>query len=229
MSALKYGDAAARLVSQRVAAPETSIATLKQIPADKRAQGMVVQIMTGDARNTLWQYESTSATTGDDVLCITPSDAPSAGRWMRMPGYALLRLPFAATTPTGTNLLTVPSNSILRLEDFAWGGVSLVFTGAANCGVAVSSSNHPTHTGVGAFLPSAVATNLNNWFSGTANGTGIPFNMGLVASGTFDTHNNKRPWMKGGDTIRLDVIGAQFGTGIGAVLVACNVLQNPGT
>lgn len=229
MAKLLHGDAAARLVSERIAKPETNLATLRQIPANKRVEGMVVEILEGDARNTFWHWESASTVTGDNILAVNPDDAPSTGRWMRSPGRAMLVLPFLATTPNATVLLTVPSNTIIKLDEFAWNVPSLVFTGASNACVGVSSSNHVGHTGVGNFLPSAVATHLNHWFSPTANGTGVAFNMGMVASGTFDSHNTKRPWMKGGDTIKLDVVGANFGTGIGSVLMACDILQNPGT
>lgn len=228
MGRLNWGDKAAQLVSERTARPESTIATLKTIPANKRVNGMIVHILTGDAQNTQWHWVDASTTTGDDVLAITPSDNPSAGRWLRLPGFAMLALPFLATTPNNTVLLTVPSGSILDPLEFAWGAPSTVFTGASNAAVAVSSSNHPGHTGVGAFLGSAVATNLNQWFSATGNGTGCAFNMGSVASGTFDTVLNRRGFMKGGDTIKLNVMGANFGTGAGSVLVACNVLRNPG-
>lgn len=228
MGRLNWGDKAAQQVSERVARPESTIATLKTLPANKRVNGMVAHILTGDAADTLWHWVDASTVTGDDVLAITPSDAPSTGRWLRLPGSSMLVLPFTATMPNNTVLLTVPSGSLVKLNEFAWGAPSLVFTGASNAAVAVSSSNHAGHTGVGGFLGSAVATNLNQWFSATANGTGVSFNMGLVASGTFDTDATKRPWMKGGDTIKLNVMGANFGTGMGSVLVACEVLRNPG-
>jgi hypothetical protein len=80
-----------------------------------------------------------------------------------------------------------------------------------------------------------VQTQLNEMFSATAAGTGISFQMVPVPSGTntnasgmYDVNSVKRHWMKGGDTIRIDVMSAAFGTGIGDLLVACNILQNPG-
>lgn len=226
MSVLLHGDRAAQLVSQRVAAPVATVAALKAIkePA-KRADGQVVHIQADD---TLWQWTQASVVTGDDILAITPDDAPSTGRWMRMPGRALLALPLLATTPTGSILLTVPSGAVIAPHDFAI-KVTRIFTGAANACIALSSSNHPGHTGVGGFMGSMIATQLNNWFSATANGTGVDFVMGAVASGTFDgQNNNKRQWMKGGDTVRLDIIGAPFATGVGQVLMACDILRNPG-
>jgi hypothetical protein len=224
MTVLKHGDRAAQLVSQRVAAPIATVAALKAIKSDKCANGQVAHVTADD---TLWQYNTSSAVTGDDLLAITPGDSPSTGRWMRMPGAAMIAMTFYATTPTGTNLLTVPSNTILQPLDFGL-KVTRVFTGPSNAAIAVSSTNHPGHTGVGGFMGSAVATLLNNVFSATAAGTGCDFQMGPVASGTFNTLENKRAWMKGGDTVRLDVIGAAFGTGVGQVLMACNILRNPG-
>jgi hypothetical protein len=221
---LLYGDSAARKVSERIAAKVATIAELRQTPSSRRVDGQIVHV---DADNTLWQWNASAVCSGDNVLAVLPDDGPATGRWMRMPGRAMLRIPIYATTPTGTNILTVPSGSILALEEFAW-SVSRVFTGSSNACLAVSSSNHKGHTGVANFAGSAIATQLNNWFSATANGTGVDFLM-ATASGTFNVANHDRgPWMKGGDTIRLDVIGAQFGTGVGAVLVACDILQNPG-
>jgi len=225
MSALLHGDRAAQLVSQRIAAPVATVAALKAIKEpSKRVDGQIVHIQADD---TLWQFVLASVVTGDDILAITPDDAPSAGRWMRLPGRALLALPLLATTPTGSILLTVPSGSVVAPHDFAL-KVTRIFTGPNNACIALSSSNHPGHTGVGGFMGSMIATQLNNWFSATANGTGVDFVMGAVASGTFDTVGNKRQWMKGGDTLRLDVIGAPFATGVGQILMACDVLKNPG-
>lgn len=213
---LQYGDSAAREVSERIGHQVATLAILKQTPVDRRVDGQVFHVL---ADNTLWQWVDEAVAAGDDVLAATPDDAPSTGRFMRMPGGALLAMTFLATTPTGTNLLTVPSGSIVAPKEFGY-RISRVFTGPANAALAVSSSNHPGHTGVGGFMGSMVATQLNN--------TGAAFQMSVVASGTFDTVANRRTWLKGGDTIRLDVIGANFGTGIGQVLLACDILQNPG-
>lgn len=221
---LLYGDSAARLVSQRVAEPVASITVLKQTPADRRVAGQVVHILDS---NTAWQWAEDATCSGDDVLAINPNDAPSTGRWMRMPGLALLALPFLATTPDATNLLTVPSGTVLEPIEFGV-RVSRIFTGASNAMVGLSSSNHPGHTGAANFAGSAVATHLNHQFSATACGTGVDFRMAVIASGTWDSYANQRAWMKGGDTFRHDAKGSNFGTGVGEWLVSCNILQNPG-
>lgn len=221
---LLYGDSAARLVSQRIAEPLATLTTLKAVPADRRVDGMVAHVQ---ADNTYWQYNEDATVTGDDVLAVNPTDSPSTGRWMRMPGAAVLALTFMATTVDATALLTVPSGSIIQPLDFGV-RVSRIFTGASNAVVGLSSSNHPGHTGAFNFAGSCVQTQLNQMFSATAAGTGIAFQMAPIASGTWDSDANKRLWMKGGDTFRHDAKGANFGTGIGQWLVACNILQNPG-
>jgi hypothetical protein len=221
---LNFGETAGRLVSERIGAPVASLTVLKQTPADRRVEGQVFHVTEDD---TWWQWNDEATATGDNVLCANPNDAPSTGRFMRMPGAAMLALNFYATTPTGTNLLTVPSNTILQPLEFGV-KVSRIFTGASNACVALSSTNHAGHTGFANFAGSCVQTQLNQMFSATAAGTGVDFQMAPIASGTFDSNNNKRLWMKGGDTFRHDVIGAAFGTGIGQWLVACNILKNPG-
>jgi hypothetical protein len=221
---LLHGDAAARLVSERIGTPVATLTVLKSTPASRRVNGQIFHCL---ADNTVWEWVDAAVCSGDDVLAVNPTDAPSTGRFMRMPGRALLALDFTATTPTGTNLLTVPSNTILRPDDFAV-KVTRVFTGASNAAIALSSSNILGKTGAAQFMGTFVATMLNNAVGPTAGGTGTDFHMSPVASGTFDTFGNRRRWMKGGDTFRLDVIGAQFGTGVGQVLVACDILKNPG-
>lgn len=221
---LLHGETAGRLVSERVAAPVASITVLKQTPADRRVDGQTVHVL---ADNTYWQWAEDAVCSGDDVLAVTPNDSPSTGRWMRLPGAAMLALNFYATTPDGTILLTVPSGSAIQPLEFAV-KVTRIFTGASNAMVALSSSNHPGHTGTAAFAGSCVATQVNDLFSATAAGTGVDFRMAPIASGTWDSYANRRDWMKGGDTFRHDAKGANFGTGIGQWLVACNILKNPG-
>jgi hypothetical protein len=223
---LLHGDRAAREVSERIGAPVATLTVLKQTPANRRVDGQVFHVL---ADNTFWQWVDAAVCSGDDVLAVNPTDAPSTGRFMRLPGRATLALNFAATTPTGTNLLTVPSNTIIALNATEFGvKVTRVFTGPSNAGVGLSSTNHLGHTGVAAFAGSCVATLLNNMFSATAAGTGCDFQMAPIASGTFDSLANKRTWMKGGDTFRHDVIGAGFGTGVGQWLIPCDILKNPG-
>lgn len=224
MSKLLYGDAAARDVSGRIATPVASVTVLKQTPANRRVDGQLFNCLDHD---TQWVWRDAAACTGDDVLAVRPNDLPTTGRFMRTTGTALLRIPFTATTPSGTNLLTVPSNTILQPIDFAV-AVSRIFTGPAAAVVGLSSSNHAGHTGAFNFIGSCSPTQLNNWFSATAAGTGVDWLMAPVASGAADAGRTAiRPWMKGGDTFRHDV-GTGYGTGVGEWLVQACIMKNPG-
>lgn len=220
---LLYGDAAARLVSQRLAEPVATLAALKQTPADRRVDGMLVHVQDS---GTVWQYSGDATASGDDVLAVNPDDAPSTGRWMRMPGNAMLAITFYATTPSGTALLTIPSGTILQPVDFAV-RVSRIFTGVATALAGLSSPNYAGHTGIFNLVGSTVATQLNESFSATAAGTGVAFIMAPVASGTADHSGLRRPWLKGGDVLRQD--GGGWGTGVGEWLLSANILQNPGS
>lgn len=225
MSKLLFGETAGRLVSERVGKPEATLTTLKQIPADRRVNGQVFEILGGDAANTLWEWVDAATCNGDDVLAAKPDDNPSTGRFMRKPGNHCLRVTFYATTPSGTALLTIPSGSILQPLDFGI-AVSRRFTGVATALAGLSSSNHWGHTGLFGFIGSCIATTLDHAFSPTAAGTGITFQMAPVASGSFDNRTNSRLWMKGGDTFRQD--GGGWGTGVGQWLISANLLANPG-
>lgn len=226
---LLYGDSAARLVSERIAAPVASLTILKQTPADKRVDGQIAHVQSD---NTYWQWSDDAVCSGDDVLAVNPNDAPSTGRWMRLPGAATLAVPFYATTPSGTAVLTIPSGTVVQLDSFGV-RVTRAFTGVATAVAGLSSANLFGHTGAYNLAGSCIATQLNNYFSATANGTGAgslliaPIALGAqgVASGAIESPI--RPWMKGGDTLRQD--GGGWGTGVGAWMVSCNIVQNPGS
>ena len=223
---LKYGDRAAREVSERIGKPEATLTTLKQIPADRRVDGQVFHVLADD---TWWAWNDEAVATGDDVLAVKPNDNPSTGRFMRMPGAAMLAIPFLATTPSGTALLTVPSNTIIDLGVGNFGVfVSRIFTGVATALAGLSSSNLGGHTAPFNLVGSCTVAQLSTAFSPTAAGTGAgAFLMAPIPSGVSDVGRTAvRPWMKGGDTLRQD--GGGFGTGVGQWLLSVNILQNPG-
>lgn len=221
MSKLNYGDIAAREVSERIHAQVADLATLKSTPENQRVNGQLVLVV---ADQTIWYYDTDATLTGDDVLVVAPTSG--TGRWLRKPGAAMLAIPFYATTPTGTNLLTIPTGCLLAPREFGY-RVSRVFTGASNAAIAFSSSNHPGHTGPANFAGTLVATQLSQMFSATANGTGLDFALAPIGT-TFGTIAERRTWMKPGDTIRADIIGAQFATGVAQLLLLCDILQNNG-
>ncbi len=228
---LLWGDRAAQIVSGRIGEKVASITVLKQTPANRRVEG---QLFTCTDYGTLWVWRDSATCPGDDVLAVRPNDLPSSGRFMRMTGAALLRVPFYATTPTGTNVLVIPSGSIIQAVDFGV-NVSAIFSGGASgCVLGLSSANLRGHTGAYSFIGSCGATALNQNYVASFSGTGMGYFPAPVSalapsvmSNTADYASRARPWLKGGDTLRQDV-GTAFATGIGEWLVSANILHNPG-
>lgn len=75
---LLHGDAAARLVSQRIAAQVADTATMAAIPQDRRLDGMIC--VTLDTCS-LWVYDEDSVIAASATI-IAP--ASGTGRWRRL-------------------------------------------------------------------------------------------------------------------------------------------------
>lgn len=213
---LLYGDNAARAVSERIAAPVATLTALKAIPAAHRVDGMYAHVLSDDS---LWQFDSASALSGDDVLVAAP--AAGTGAWLRAPGGALLSLPFTFATADAAVLLTVPTGCVLRVHEFAW-KITADMTGGAASAIGVSSSNHTGNTTKGDLLGGATGD-----VAATLVASSGEFAMGTIGT-TFTTIANRRPLWKPTDTIRFDRITSAFTAGSGSVLVACDILKNLG-
>lgn len=219
MGQLNYGDQAARLVSQRVAAPVATVAALKALTAAQRVAGMQV-IITADG--TRWRFHDTSALTGDDILTIAPT--AGSGRWLRLPGACDLACPIAFGTADAAILLTMPAGARLQVDDLFW-EVTADWTGGTSSAIGVSSSNKaaPTNwTTKGDLLGGA---------SGDVLAT-LVASVGIVAGtvGTdMDTVAKRRGaiW-KATETFRFDRIASAFTTGTGFVHIVGNLLQHNG-
>jgi len=211
---LIHGDHAARLVSERVSAPVATMTALVAIPGDRRVDGMVCHVQTD---NTLWQFSAASALTADNILVA----GTGTGRWLRLPGAALLALPIAFGTADAAVLLTVPTGCVLRTSEFAW-KVTADFTGGSSSAIGVSSSNHTGHTTKGDLLGGATGDVLATLVASSGE-----LAMGTIGA-AFTTIANRRPLWKPADTIRFDRITSAFTAGSGFVLVSCDILKNAG-
>lgn len=132
--ALNYGDAAGRAVSQRLAAPVASMTALKGLLPRERVLGMTCLV-----NGVHWRYHDTSTLTGDDILVSTPTDAPAAGRWLRLPGAAALVLPFTFATVDAAALLTFQAGQKFRIADAHW-LIAVSMTGGTNAAIGLSSA-----------------------------------------------------------------------------------------
>lgn len=212
-----HGDSAARLVSERIAAPTATITTMRAIPSSRAVDGMIVHVLADDS---LWQFDASCALTGDNILVAEPSDS-GAGAWLRLPGAALLSLPITYATADAAVLLTVPTGCILQPLEFAW-KITADFTGGSSSAIGVSSSNLSGHTTKGDLLGGAAGD-----VAATLVASSGEFALGTIGT-VFDDVASRRVLMKPTETIRFDRITSAFTAGTGNVLVACNILKNLG-
>jgi hypothetical protein len=216
MSKLLYGDSAARAVSGRIAAPQSTLALLKALAPEQREDGMRATVL---ADGSSWRFNASSALTGDDILVAAPSSG--TGRWLRAEGVALLKIPFTFATSDAAVLLTIPAGCILSLHNFAW-DIDTGMTGGSSSAIGVSSSNHTGHTTKGDLLGGAAGDVAATLVASTAD-----YTAGTIGA-AFHTVANRRPAMKAADTLRFDRITSAFTAGAGSVLVFCTIDQNLG-
>jgi hypothetical protein len=213
---LLYGDSVAQEVSGRIHGAVASLAALKTTPPNNRQHGMIVHVT---ADGSLWRFHSSSVLTGDDLLVATP--AAGAGRWLRMPGEALLAAPIAFGTADAAILLTLQAGQLLQPIDFAW-RITADFTGGASSAIGLSSSNKAGYTTKGDLL-GGVAGDL---------AATLVASSGLAANGTigaqWGTVALRRPLWKPTETVRFDRIVSAFTAGAGFALLNVNVLANDG-
>jgi hypothetical protein len=213
---LLYGDTAARLVSERIAAPVTTMTALKAIPGSRQVDGMYCHVLADD---TIWQFDATSALTGDDLLVATPADA-SLGRWLRAPGACKIVIPFTFATADAAILLTMPTGAEFHLQE-VYREVTADFTGGAASTIGLSSSNKASLTTKGDLLGGAVGDAL-----AALTAAGAP-NFGTIGT-LFATLAQRRVFWKAAETIRHDRITSAFTAGTGNVVLLGNLMKNLG-
>lgn len=217
MTTLQTGDRAGRIVSQRLAAPLASLAAMKAIGPRFRSADQLV--MTTD-EGKLWRFAAASTLTGDDQLIATPGDAPSAGRWLLMPGAWRLRLPIAFGTADATALYTLPTGASFFIGRPYW-SVTADFTGGASSAIGLSSAAKSGLTAKGALLGGASGD-----VAATLTAAGSPA-VGTVGSGWDTLAKRDAIWVPG-DVVRFDRITSAFAAGSGFAVLPVQLLKNDG-
>lgn len=213
MSTLKYGDAAARLVSRRIAEPLATLAALKAV--DNRSDGQKF-LNTGDG--SAWRFSLASALTGDDLLVVTPTNG--SGRWLRECGGVKIVIPITFATADAAILLTMPTGSELHLHELYW-DVTADWTGGASSTIGVSSSNKTSLTTKGDLLGGSAGS-----LAAALTLAGAP-NFGTIGAG-YDTLAKRRVIFKATETIRHDRITSAFVAGTGNLVLLGNLAKNAG-
>lgn len=195
----------------------TALTDLKAITLDARAADGIEGRVADGSR---WKLSATSLLTGDDKLIVTPTDAPTAGRWLRAAGYADIAMPITFATADAAILLTVPAGCTLVPLEFWW-TITTPFTGGAASAIGASSSTLAGKTTKGDLLGGATGDVL------AALTAVLSPAQGTIGT-QFDTLAKRRIIMRPTDTIRFDRITSAFTAGVGAVHMSALILTNNG-
>lgn len=192
-----------------------SLTALKAILPDNRSSGQPARVTVGAARGK-WRWHATSTLTGDDIMVVTPADAPTAGRWIREVGsYMNLALAIAFGTADAAILYMMPTGFELDLLSSAF-EVTTSFTGGTDAAIGASSSQSGLST-KGDLLGGSGGDVLATLVS-----TGVKY------KGTKGTKmGTPSARLVGGSTIRNDRIVDAFTAGVGIAHFAGNVLLTP--
>jgi hypothetical protein len=216
---LKYGDRAAREVSERFAGTFATRAALTALSADFRADGALALV---SSDNSLWVFDAdlTTASTGDPngALLLTP-DAGD-GRWVRADKCFFAKLALTFETADATALLTFPEGFAGRLVSFPYWEVTTGFTGGTSSTIGISTNLTGYDTKgdlLGGASGDAAATLVAGITKGTAGGELNDL------TGFFDL------FFEEGSAIRFDTITSAFEAGAGYVHVPLLITQAPAT
>lgn len=215
MTILRYGDSAARKVSERVCEPCATMTVLKAIPGDRLATGTRALVL---ADGSAWRWNAASVLTSDDVLVSAPT-AGGTGRWLRECGGATLTLPITFATADATALLTMQAGSAMHILE-AWWEMTADWTGGTASTIGVSSSK-TSFTTKGDLLGGATGS-----LAAALTAAGSP-NFGTVGTG-FDTLAKRRALWVATNTIRHDRITSAFTAGSGSLKLSVNIVANAG-
>lgn len=197
---------------QGITAPVATLAALKGLGTTQRSNGTFSMVLADGSK---WRFASASTLTGDDLLVVTPTDAPSAGRWLRADSVVDLVLPCTFSNADGSTLYTVPAGFKLALLNAFW-EVTTSWTGGSSSAIGVASSNAGLST-AGDILGGASGDVLATLVS-----------TGAFAKGTVGAKMGKPgAVIVGADTITFERITSAFTAGAGNVHVVAHVLVAP--
>lgn len=198
---------------QGITAPVATLAALKALGTTQRSNGTFSQVLADGSK---WRFASASTLTGDDLLVVTPTDAPSAGRWIRADAVVDLVLPITFNTADAAALYTVPAGFKLSLLQAFW-EVTTSWTGGSSSAIGLSSSNGGLST-AGDVLGGSGGDVLATLVS-----------TGAFAKGTVGAKMGGKPAgvIVGAETIKFNRITSAFTAGAGNAHVVAAVIVAP--
>ena len=212
---LIFGETAARAVSSRIHVQALTAAALAANYPSTGGGGVGegpldygVLAICGDG--TEWRYSAASTATADglNLLCMSPSDAPTAGRWLRQDKFIDCKLAIAFGTADATALLTLPAGFKAKVSRPFW-EVTTSFTGGSSSAIGISSTDAAASTkgdllgGASGDVAATLVSTAPNGYAGGTIGTKLG-TQGVVC-------------LVGGDAVRFDRITSAFTAGAGFV------------
>lgn len=190
------------------------ITAVKALDLSERSDGMLVRVSAAGGQQLEYKYVAASTLTGDDLLVLTPADAPTAGRWVAN-RWIDLKLAVGFAKADAAVLYTVPVGFTLQLG-VPWWEVTTSWTGGTNSAIGLSSSNAGLSTkgdllgGAGGDVAATIVS------------------TGALAKGTVGAQIGKPPAvLQAGDTIRFDRVVDAFTAGAGFAHVPVHLLATP--
>jgi hypothetical protein len=209
---LRYGDRAAREVSQRAGGTVADRTALAGLNKAARADGMLC-IVASDRSEWVFTQASSAVDTTQNLV-VTPTDA-AGGAWLRVDSYIDLKLAIAFGTADAAALFTVPTGFIVRFGRLFW-EVTTSFTGGASSAIGVSSTNANFNT-KGDLLGAAGGD-----VAATLVSTGSPYKGGTLGA---KYGSNGIVVLVAGDVLRYDRITSAFTAGVGFVHAEAQIIN----
>lgn len=206
----KFGDRLAQDIAARISSEDT-ITSLKALPPKRRHLGLLKNV---ESDGSEWVYSDTSTLTGDDILVATPSDSPSAGRWLRLPGWCQLRLPFTYATADAATLLTIPTGCLF-VPTYAYWDITADMTGGAASAIGLYAS--------------ATWTTKGDMLGGAAGDVAATLTAGVKAGtvGAVLTSANRTPLIAT-QTVKFGRITSAFTAGSGYGVLVGHLIKHAG-
>jgi hypothetical protein len=188
----------------------TTLAALKLVDPKLPEPSDVVRLADGRA----YIPSPTSTLTADDFFVVQASGV-TVGRWLLAPGFvSVLTIPFTFSTADAAALVTLPTNSVVRVDAGYW-NVAADFTGGASSAIGLSSSNAAYNT-------------KGDLLGGAAGDVAAALTAGAIKIATVGVKIARGCFLVGGNAIRFDRITSAFTAGSGNVVLPVYVIANPG-
>jgi hypothetical protein len=214
---LKYGDQAAREVSERHAGTYATKAALQAVSASSRSDGQLAFVR---ADRSTWMFDVASVLTTDEASALALEPTAGAGCWLRADNAFVAKLPVAFGMADGATIWTIPEGFAVRASGLPYWEVTAAWTGGSSSAIGIASSR-TGFTAAGAVLGGAGGDVLATLVAGIAAGT--------IGTGFDSLAEIQAALFEEGDTFTYEEITSAFTAGSGFVCMPIHIAVAPAT